>query len=185
MAYGDLVHGLYEQVNWLDETPTLDPNLIRTDLLQDVLETAVLKVQSQLDSESNSPFFRSFYTGEYLSLNPSIGRACTTVSEMSLQVKHESPILVRNNDTISTGYIDRLVLVFINNKVVAADIVDYKTDTIRDDDHLANRVEHYSPQLTRYMDAIKQMHRLPENHVTSRLVFVNSHQIVEIPNRRD
>jgi len=185
MAYGDLVHELYEQVNWLDETPTLDPNLIRTDLSQDVLGTAVVKVQSQLDSESNSPFFRSFYTAEYLSLNPSIGRACTTVSEMSLQVKHESAILMRNNDTISTGYIDRLVLVFVNNKVVAADIVDYKTDTIRDDDHLANRVEHYSPQLTRYMDAIQQMYRLPENHVTSRLVFVNSHQIVEIPNRRD
>ncbi|HCK70119.1 MAG TPA: hypothetical protein DHW38_00945 [Planctomycetaceae bacterium] len=86
---------------------------------------------------------------------------------------------------MSTGYIDRLVLVFVNNKVVAADILDYKTDTIRDDDHLANRVEHYSPQLTRYMDAIQQMYRLPENHVTSRLVFVNSHQIVEIPNRRD
>ena len=185
MAYGDLVHALYEQVNWLEETQTLDPNLIRTDLPQEVLESAVANVQSQLNSKSNYPFFRSFYTGEYLSLNPSVGRACPTVAEMSLQVKHESPILVRNSDTISTGYIDRLVLVFVNNKVVAADIVDYKTDTIRDDDHLADRVEHYSPQLTRYMDAIKQMYRLPESHITSRLVFVNSHQIVEIPNCGD
>jgi len=185
MAYGDIVHKLFEQINWLDDSAELDSSLIHADLPQDVLEKAVEKVQLQLESASNEPFFRSFYTRRYLTLHPAIGKSCNNEDEVTLQVKHESPILVRNDDTISTGYIDRLVLVFVKNKVVAADIVDYKTDTINDDNHLTLKTDHYAPQLLRYMNAIAQMYRLPESHVTSRLVFLNSHQVVEIPNSKE
>lgn len=180
MAFGDLVHELFEQVDWMDDAPSIDPRLSQTELAHENIQAAVTLVERQLATPPPSPFYRSFYTSEYLSTNAQISAAIASAQNTSLDVQHESPILVRNGEVVSTGYIDRLVLIISDGKVLAADILDYKTDSIEGKDQLRQKADHYAPQLQQYMKAISRMYRLPPAMVTSRLIFLNTNQIVEI-----
>ena len=180
MAFGDLVHKLFEQVDWMDAAPSIDPSLSQTELPDEQIQAALSLVERQLATLPPSPFYRSFYANEYLAGNAEISAALASEQNTNLDVKHESPILVRNGEVVSTGYIDRLVLIISDGKVLAADILDYKTDSIEGNDHLRHKADHYAPQLQQYMKAISRMYRLPPAMVTSRLIFLNTNQIVEI-----
>ncbi len=63
-----------------------------------------------------------------------------------------------------TGVIDRLVLLHDPQSyaLLAADILDYKTDDIPgDDDAIQTRVAFYTEQLQAYRQAVSHLYRLP------------------------
>ena len=74
--------------------------------------------------------------------------------------------------TIS-GSIDRLVLIRRNGQVVAADIIDFKTDALVGDEETAvrDKVAAYSDQLRSYARAISLMYKLPPERISTRLVM--------------
>ena len=83
---------------------------------------------------------------------------------------------VRDGDNLLSGFIDRLVLICDDQRPVAADVVDFKTDAIdaHDEPSVTAKVNFYRPQLAAYRRAVAQMFRLPELHVSARLVFVGA-----------
>jgi ATP-dependent exoDNAse (exonuclease V) beta subunit len=93
---------------------------------------------------------------------------------LRLEVQREWPFLVREGGQILSGQIDRLVLWYDGDRPWAADVIDFKTDRLAADNPaaLADRVEHYRPQLEAYRRALARLYRLPADRVSARLVFV-------------
>jgi len=87
------------------------------------------------------------------------------------------------------GYVDRLVLGRREGggegedagtgKVVWADVVDYKTDSVGEDGPSA-LVEYYRPQLERYRDVVCAQYDLAPDAVRMRLVFLEPGQVVDL-----
>jgi ATP-dependent exoDNAse (exonuclease V) beta subunit len=90
------------------------------------------------------------------------------------QVWRERPFAIRDGDAILSGQIDRLVLLYDADQVVAADVVDYKTDALPADDPQAVevRAEIYRPQLEAYRRAVSKLYRLAPERISARLLFV-------------
>jgi ATP-dependent exoDNAse (exonuclease V) beta subunit len=85
--------------------------------------------------------------------------------EAAKQVYHELPYTRLAGDHAETGYIDLLY-----RGDAGWQILDFKTDAIRDADHRAQLVEEYASQLQRYVDVVEGM--LGES-VTARLCFLD------------
>ena len=101
---------------------------------------------------------------------------------LRLVVEREWPFLVREGSQILSGQIDRLVLWYDGDRLVAADVIDFKTDRVAADNPvaLADRVEHYRPQLAAYCRALTRLYRLAADHVSARLVFVEPGIVVAL-----
>ncbi len=72
------------------------------------------------------------------------------------------------------GTIDRLVLVRESGKVVAADVVDFKTDQLSGDpdEWQQQKVAFYAPQLHDYAAAVRYLTAVPELDVSTRLLLI-------------
>ena len=84
-----------------------------------------------------------------------------------------------DSGSLIEGIVDRLVLIYEGGCAVAAEIIDFKVDQI-DDSNLTERIEHYRPQLSAYRSAVKTMLGLGEDRIATRLVFVQTGQVVQV-----
>ena len=65
------------------------------------------------------------------------------------------------------------------DKIVAADIIDFKTDSVTADS-INERVEHYRPQLEAYRSAVSRFLNLDSNRIATRLLFVAAGELVTL-----
>jgi len=80
-----------------------------------------------------------------------------------------------------TGTFDRLVVDFDEaGHPLSAEIQDYKTSRIQGPDDLARNLDTYRPQMAMYRKAAARLLGLPENHITCRLLFTGSGDVVEV-----
>ena len=88
----------------------------------------------------------------------------------------ERRFVVRDEGRLLSGIIDRLVLLYDQDRLVAADILDYKTDSVdpQDIEKLDGLVAHYQPQLEAYRKAVAKMYRLSTVSIVARLLFVSA-----------
>ena len=89
---------------------------------------------------------------------------------------NERRFAVRDEGRLLSGIMDRLVLLYDGDRLVAADIIDYKTDSVDRDDppKLDQLVEFYRPQLDAYRRAVATMFHLPPRQICARLLFVSA-----------
>jgi ATP-dependent helicase/nuclease subunit A len=126
----------------------------------------------------------------------------------TIEVFRERPFAVRLRDTLLSGTFDRLVLVraapaaisqssrggvavktrarparvVAPSTVVAAEVLDFKTDAMSPDDPQAieKLVARYRPQLSAYREAVTSMFGLPAERVITRLLLIEADEIVEV-----
>ena len=80
---------------------------------------------------------------------------------------------VREGDALVSGSVDRLVIwQSADGQVLAADVIDFKTDRAGDAGQLDERVEIYRPQMLAYRRAVERAYWLEPEQVASRLVFL-------------
>lgn len=86
----------------------------------------------------------------------------------------EHPFAIRENDAVVHGVIDRLILFCHRDKVLAGDILDFKSDFLfaRDGTEGHDIVERYRPQLVLYRRAIARQFKLDVERITVRLLFL-------------
>jgi ATP-dependent helicase/nuclease subunit A len=110
------------------------------------------------------------------SANATTPDLCFTDAPVEREVPH------CHGDTLLEGIIDRLVITQSADEVVTAAIIDFETDAIdsSDDVRLAQRVEHYTPQLRAYRRAVAGMYGLPEPGIATRLVSVECAAVVDV-----
>lgn len=96
-------------------------------------------------------------------------------------VWNEKPFdCIYEGDWIS-GIFDRVVLDRDPaGRFVSARIIDFKTDTAADAAALAEKAAGYAPQLALYRSAVARLTGLPPAQVTSALLFVRPHVLVEV-----
>ena len=91
-------------------------------------------------------------------------------------VQNERSFAVHDGEQLLTGFVDRLVLLQHGSAVVAAEIVDYKTDVLAADQpqKLTERAAFYAPQLNAYRRAVARLTRLAPDRIAAWLIFVEA-----------
>lgn len=184
LARGTLIHAFFEQVNWLDEgTPSLEQlQRIAAPFQREGLNTDEMVQQfrrmlsaPEIDAALRREAYRS------LTWLDQAGGGYQ-VHSFRLEVHNEFRFAVRRGDELLTGAIDRLVLIIRDNRVVGAEVIDFKTDSVAADDELGieDTVEHYRPQQDAYRQAVSQMYQLPLDKVRLRLLLVSPGLVREL-----
>jgi ATP-dependent exoDNAse (exonuclease V) beta subunit len=189
VAAGTLYHVWFATIGWLDDGP---PTM-------DVLHTAAAKIRSQLplelwgDLEAHLARFcgwleipairsvlcRSSYLDARHAAFPSALKAGWTTTMRPGKVEQERRFLVPEATTFWDGSLDRIVWLEDGNRMVAADVIDFKTDAIQPG-AVAERTAHYRPQLEAYRRAVAKMGNLPPERIAARLVFAFPGRVVEV-----
>ena len=110
---------------------------------------------------------------------------CREVTAVSLRFRvwRERPFAVRVEDAVLNGAIDRLVVLYDGDRPLAADVIDFKTDTLdmANTAALQSKVDNYRPQLEAYRIAASRLTGLDPTRVSARLLFVGAGIISRIP----
>jgi len=92
--------------------------------------------------------------------------------------------VVTKSGTLLQGIFDRLVLLYDTSggqsKIVGADVIDFKSGEIENDEKLQQWVDYYAPQLTEYRRAVSLMYKLPSEQISTRLLFPSAGKIVVV-----
>ena len=188
---GTIIHRWFEQIEWLDDAQTAsrleDQRLF--DLANEILELQIPIAETikQFRAMLRQPGLRSLLEHDYYADLTKPGFDVELAkrfakSPLALQVFNERQFAIRSADGILQGSIDRLVLILNGDQVVAADIVDFKTDTIDPNDpaSIAAKREFYQPQLQAYSEAVSQLYDLPLARVRARVAFVQSGVVIDV-----
>ncbi len=169
---GTLIHKWFEQIEWLDAgRPTAEQ---------------LLAVARSLPSMSIEPasLLPEFFT---MLDQPVVARLLTSSTPPSdkrgttLRVLREHPFAWREGITLVSGVIDRLVLWQAGDRVVAAELLDFKTDAVPDSGPVLDaRIATYRPQLESYRRAVSRLFGIKASCVAARLVFVNPGVLVSV-----
>jgi len=155
-AYGTLVHALFEQIKWLDETDdaalaALWAAVPCTD------ESARQRAEDEVRRCLAAPAVRAILS------RPSPAAVCWLEKRFEILLKGEW----------LSGTFDRVMI-----EPHRATILDFKTDKVEDDEALAKRVEGYRPQLDTYREVLARMTGLPLASIECRLLFTHRREVV-------
>ena len=181
LEMGSYFHHCFEKVVWLDEAIP-SRSVLKEHLLQkgplpkkfDALSKRFAKLLEQ--PETKQLLSRQPYLQNYASQRVD---ESTIFDALRVEVANERTFAVRVDGKLMKGTIDRLVLVYEGDRLLAADIIDYKTDEIRKA-NLPAKIENYRPQLLAYQSAVAKFTRLPISRISARLLFLNSDLVVDI-----
>jgi len=170
---GTLFHTWLEQVGWLDEDGPPDETLLAT--------IAGGQGFSAGETANLLEEFRAMLTAPKLaaalgrktlaaSLQTRLGIAIPTDAELALHCERAITACIRGE--MISGEIDRLTLFSHGGRLIAADILDFKTDHVAEPAALQQRAAHYQPQLAAYREALAATTGLDAARIAMRLLFV-------------
>ena len=103
-------------------------------------------------------------------------------AQNELEVWRERPfglVLPAENGTpesLWTGAFDRVVLQRAQGKLVAAEVIDFKTDEV-DESSLAERTAYYGPQVEAYRRVLAAMTSIEPARIVARLAFLGADRV--------
>ena len=199
---GTLFHAWFERVSWLDDQRPDEAELRK---IASQLGTGDLNVDrciSQFQSLLRLPQVaavlskRTYQPPRSLPFSPLV-QAELADGPCEIDLDRERRFAVQVDGQMITGVIDRLVLLRRNWQVIAADIVDFKTDampgergetrdesgepaglaapqpsTLNSQPTAPDKVAAYRDQMRAYARAIGQIYRLPPGRVSTRLLML-------------
>jgi ATP-dependent exoDNAse (exonuclease V) beta subunit len=179
LARGVLLHAWLEHIEWLDDGEPEEALLRRVAYRYTTggldVNAELLTFRRLLDvPQTRSVLSRCGY-GNPAALGFSTA-CCAELqhADVALQVLREWPFAMREDDTIVHGIIDRLVLFCQGKRVIAADILDFKSEVIAISDtvEIDAAVTRYQSQLALYQRAMARQYALDADRITTRLLFV-------------
>ena len=175
LTWGTAIHACFEQVTWLEQG------------LPDRETLLALVTPIMTDADLAKAVVDAFYAScdmpeVHAALSSTTYRDAVPTSDRSAlrwEVQNERRFWATpHHDVLLKGSIDRLVLLYDDSgkkpRVIGADIIDYKSDSIENDEVLNARVEYYAPQLAEYRKAVTAMYSLANERITTRLLFVRN-----------
>jgi ATP-dependent exoDNAse (exonuclease V) beta subunit len=184
MLRGRLLHGCFEKLRWVDEGAPSEALLLpQLRLIAPTVgdfEPCLRDFREFLQRPTiKNLFSRSGYETSYLSSFASHDQGSGDASQLAVDVQTERRFAVATDRGFIQGVIDRLILIYQGDRLIAADIVDLKTDDVADD-QLHEKITAYRPQLATYREAASRFLRLPIQQIATRLVFVSTGQVVNV-----
>lgn len=192
MAAGTLFHAWFETIEWLDDGEPADARLRdaarakRWELPGATwreLDRLLADFRAWLRNPAVSGILRRSAYGD--AKHPAFPAGLAPLWTASLiphRVERERRFLVRDDAAFCGGSFDRIVWLTDGERTAAADVIDFKTDSIEPGNlkALAERTEHYRPQLEAYRRAVTLLSGLPAERVAARLVFPFAGMVVEL-----
>jgi ATP-dependent helicase/nuclease subunit A len=192
-AAGSLLHAWFELIDWADRPAPSDEALARVADRLGVAPAVARELRPVFDAALKAPAIRrrlsaSFYTQRHAGSRDTdhTPRREWTFAVPSVDDAGEragAQAGERPGGAILWGSMDRVVLTTQHGRVVAADLLDFKTDAVdpeRDARGFAERVEHYRPQIAAYRAALVRRLGLPASGVTAALLFTRSGRVVDL-----
>ncbi len=180
MEWGTVMHRWFEMIRWIDEPLPTDAQLRQAaGELEDIeispgqLAGMIKQFRSSCAGTNVGKLLRE---ADYLKSAPA-GAVVEVWRERPFAVPMDVPDLP--GGAIVRGQIDRVVVVRAGGKVIAAEVIDYKSDSV-DMKSLAEKRRYYEPQIAAYRKAIGQMLGMAEGAVGAKLVFIGIDAVVEV-----
>lgn len=191
MERGTLIHAWFERIEWLDGSawPT-EEELHSTAEEIGATHLDVPRLINEFHAMLRSPKIawglspKSYQPPKDLQLPVDVcgSLEAAAAGQIRMEVKNEHSFAVREAGEIVSGYIDRLVLIYLDNQLVACDVIDFKTDTFAFDDQraFAAKVNYYQEQLDSYRRVVSRLYRIPVDCVSTRLFMVGAGTITNV-----
>ena len=180
---GRILHGCFEKLIWADE------NLPTADQLESFLRSLAPTIgdfQPYIDDfyglldkpKIKNLFSRRGYETTYM------GLAMVDDDQIAIQpnrvaVCTERRFAVATDAGYLQGVIDRMVMIYCGDQLIGADIIDLKTERL-ESSQLHDHISRHRPQLQAYRTAAATFLKLPVDRISTRLVFVENGQIVNL-----
>lgn len=170
MAYGTLIHAWFELIEWLEDGPP-SPEQRRQAAAACDAAPALVHAWPAFDEMLARP-----------AISAALRRSAYERAKaggpggLRLEVRNEFPFAYRDGDRLISGAIDRLVLVYEGDRLLRADVLDFKTDVIqgKSSKSLQAKVEYYAPQIQAYRRAVSSMTGLAPESIDAKLLFVGA-----------
>lgn len=169
---GTLFHAWLERVTWLEDGV---PSAIELRQIAEVMQTQDLDIErslTQFEAMLQLPHIAALLSRR----SDQLPRRLTELvaGEYEVDLHQERRLNVIDAGQTISGSIDRLVLIRRNGQVVAADIIDFKTDAIVGDEEsaVAGKVAAYRDQMRSYARAVALMYKLSPERISTRLVML-------------
>ncbi|HUS39880.1 MAG TPA: UvrD-helicase domain-containing protein, partial [Pirellulales bacterium] len=187
MVRGTLIHAWFERIHWLEDGAP-DDTVLRQ--IAQRYERAGLDLDdllSEFGTMLQDPAVRELLDRQYYQPphNAAVRKILPDAERdkpLRVQVYPERSFAIYEDGQLIYGIIDRLVLLYDEQQLVAADVIDYKTDRLAADDPqaLTKKVDHYRPQLEAYRKAVARTFRLPQEQIAARLAFVAEGKVADV-----
>jgi ATP-dependent exoDNAse (exonuclease V) beta subunit len=181
LDWGTAMHACFEQITWLENgLPERDKLLdLVTPIMRDT--NAAVQVVDAFYASCKLPDVQTALSlGTYrdaVSVSNSSALRCEVQNERRFWAIPQSDVLLQ-------GSIDRLVLLYDDSspkpRVIQADVMDFKSNRVENDETLTGLVAHYAPQLAEYRKAVAAMYGLSNDQITTRLLFTEPGKIVTV-----
>jgi ATP-dependent helicase/nuclease subunit A len=183
---GTLVHRWFEEIVWLDDfhwdrtamhalaLNTLTPEQMPLIRLQDCLDEMesylrLTGVRHALSRERYQVWRRQYGEG------------------LTLEVTNERRLLRLLDGKLLRGTVDRLIIGSLGGRIVQAEILDYKTDSLDPNVSLdawtEERLAHHGPQLKIYRRVLCEQFQLPEEKIGISLLLLRANRCLPIIDR--
>ena len=174
---GSLLHAWFQEVEWLDDGQPEEAVLRSIAARPEFRGLNVEDLLKDFRAAMAKPAVHEVLCRSTYQQLPRDGSSCTihaTGSGKRWQVWRERPFAIREGDTILSGKFDRVTVLYDGNQIIAADVIDYKTDRLpaNDPGAINVRAESYRPQLEAYRRAAARLCRLAAERVSVRLLFL-------------
>jgi ATP-dependent exoDNAse (exonuclease V) beta subunit len=192
LAAGTLYHAWFESIEWLDGGMPTESELrataekLRSNLpveLLDKLDPFLANFRIWLENPAINGVLRcAAYANPQTPGFPVALKSTWKQTFVPQKVERERRFSVVDDGKIWDGSLDRIVWLGDGERIVAADVIDFKTDAIEPGNEKAirERKEYYRPQVEAYRRVVGRMARLPEERVAARLVFAFAKRVVNV-----
>ena len=184
MDHGTLVHAWMEEISWLEEPPAIDTLkevAAGLGIAFENLDGRIERFLEQLKNPAVSNLMRRSAYDDPTSLPfDDVSRNEIATADYEAHVQNEAPFVVDEEGAVLRGTIDRLVLLQCEDRVLAADVIDFKTDHLGGPEELDAKLEHYRGQLQAYRRAVTRLYKLNPGQIAARIVFLSTGQVVPV-----
>lgn len=167
---GTLIHAWFELIEWATSPIPTDAALLSHAARAGIPESAAAPILPDFKAMLTMPEIRR-------SLSLPDGKAGTW------RLKREWPfsvqILHNKRPTMLSGRFDRVHICYLNDRPVAAHILDFKTDALTSAP-IETSVETYRPQIAAYRSALSVLLKLDPASIAASLLFVTKGEVVNI-----
>ena len=190
MERGTVVHAWFELIDWFDNHVIPSDLILRSKAEElDASHMDIGRMIADFHRMLQQPRIAQGLThAEYsdpqsLGFSPEVSARITNPqAKLTFRVDNERRFAVRLGGELISGTIDRLVLIYDHGELIAADIIDFKTDTIdpQDSQSVQKKLAFYKGQLETYRPAAARLFSLPESSITTRLFFVGAGLVANV-----
>ncbi|HEV2973271.1 MAG TPA: UvrD-helicase domain-containing protein [Pirellulales bacterium] len=176
MTRGSIVHAWFERIGWLEDGVPGDADLLRL---------AARLATPEIDLAAEIKRFRAMLERPVVAaalsekgFDPAtLGFAADVCAELTgdsvtKKLYREWSFVVRQENSLVFGMVDRVTRFYRGDRLVAVDILDFKTDAVSDEAAIIERVGFYRPQIQAYRGAMSALTALSLERISARLLFV-------------